>query len=365
MRWMSPGLRQPSNECKFQLNGNDRRCLIVLQKAVISSTSDTLIDAMQALYALSTDAEAAASQRFRLTEILKVYGIIIDVIFDKADCSFLVFAGDTCIVYDRYGELVCQFIDEKAYRKPSLAFLPGNRIALAHRNSFAIWHLTPGHMLATITPQPSTAETNGFAAAGVVAADQTGSKLAFCSAAEPVLHVYNSTSLEELYRLEAAADIKFGAGSLYPDMVWTVYGWLLVGISRDSQIGVPSHVVHVMRPSETDSGKVCQLMQRRLQPEQLPATSPDSAFLCVFDNQSATLKVHDARTGRVVLSQPFVAVQDCTRQELMPDLTTKIWWTEDGRRLVVRVLMRSKDRMKTSQHIMMVQLGSPEWVCRI
>ena len=102
-------------------------------------------------------------------------------------------------------------------------------------------------------------------------------------------------------------------------------------------------------------------MQRRLQPRQLPATSPDSAFLCVFNNQSATLKVHDAHTGRVVLSQPFSAVQDRTRRELMPDLTTKIWWTEDGLRLVVRVLMRSRDLRRTSQHIMMLQLGAPEW----
>ena len=62
-----------------------------------------------------------------------------------------------------------------------------------------------------------------------------------------------------------------------------------------------------------------------------------------------------------LLSQPFVAVQDCTRRELMPDLTTDIWWTEDGRRLVVRVLMRSRDLKRTSQHIMMVQLGAPEY----
>ena len=44
----------------------------------------------------------------------------------------------------------------------------------------------------------------------------------------------------------------------------------------------------------------------------------------------------------------------------MPDLAIKIWWTEDGRRLVVRVLMRSRDFENTSQHIMMVQLGAPE-----
>ena len=85
----------------------------------------------------------------------------------------------------------------------------------------------------------------------------------------------------------------------------------------------------------------------------------------MFNNQSATLKVHDARTGRVVLSQPFMAVQDRTRRKVMPDLTTKIWWTEDGRRLVVRVLMRSRDHKTSSQHILLVQLGAPEWVCRI
>ena len=180
----------------------------------------------------------------------------------------------------------------------------------------------------------------------MVAADQTGAKLAWRSATELVLHVYNSTSLD---RLEAAADVKLGTSSLHSDMMWTMYGWLLVDINRDSQrLGCLFIHLHVMRLSESNSGKLCQLMQRRFQPRQLPATSPDSAFSFVFKNQSATLKVHDACTDRVVLCQPFVAVQDCTRRELMPDLTTKIWWTEDGCRLVVRVLMRSKDFRRTS-----------------
>ena len=145
-----------------------------------------------------------------------------DVIINEADWGFLVFTGYTCIIYDQYGELVCQFIDEETYITPSLAFLPGNRIALAHPVNFAIWDLTSGHMLATISTQPdSLAEPNGPAASGMVAADQTGSKPAWCSAAEPFLHVYNSTSLEKLYCLEAAADINFGAGSLHPDMVST------------------------------------------------------------------------------------------------------------------------------------------------
>ena len=160
---------------------------------------------------------------------------------------------------------------------------------------------------------------------GAVAADQAGSKLAFCSVTEPFLHVYNSTTLEELYCLEAAGNIKLVNNSLRSDMVWTVYGWLLVDtMNRETRFSFND--VRVMRLSDRDSGKVCQLMERRLQPEQRqPATSPDSAFLCVFNDHSATLKVHDARSGRVVLSQPFVAVQNCVRRGLMPDLNTKIW----------------------------------------
>ena len=64
----------------------------------------------------------------------------------------------------------------------------------------------------------------------------------------------------------------------------------------------------------------------------------------------------------VVITTSYLSPALLSRRELMPDLTTKIWWTEDGRRLVVRVLMRSRDLRRTSQHIMMLQLGAPEWV---
>ena len=66
--------------------------------------------------------------------------------------------------------------------------------------------------------------------------------------------------------------------------------------------------------------------------------------------------------GRVVLSQPFMAVQDCKTRELMPDLDTKIWWSEDGCCLVVKAMMSNIDMELISQHIMMMQLGAPERV---
>ena len=88
-----------------------------------------------------------------------------------------------------------------------------------------------------------------------------------------------------------------------------VYNWLLVNICNRQHAPV-SHDLRVIRLSEDGTGKVSQLMKRRHQPKQLPATSPDSAFVCMFDDQSTTLKVHDARTGRVVLSQPLWQFRD-------------------------------------------------------
>ena len=141
---------------------------------------------MQAVYALSTDAEAAASADYMLTKLVEVHGIIDDVMINKADWGFLLFMDSDCIVFSQYGELLCHFIDGKAHVQPSLAFLPSNRIALAHQDGFAIWHLSSSNLLATITPQPgSPAGTGGLAASGVVAADQTGPKLAWCGGASP------------------------------------------------------------------------------------------------------------------------------------------------------------------------------------
>ena len=45
----------------------------------------------------------------------------------------------------------------------------------------------------------------------------------------------------------------------------------------------------------------------------------------------------------------------------MPELDPRICWNKDGRRLVMRVIMCSRDNTKKSQHIMMVQLGAPKW----
>ena len=183
---------------------------------------------MQAVYALSTDAKTTASADYTLTKIVEVLGVIDDVVINDADFSFLLFVQHTCTMFSQYGELVCMFLDSQANTRPSLAFLPGNKIELAHQDSFAVWHLTCGLLLAAVNPQQGKAGARGIILFRAVAADQAGSKLAFCSAAEPFLHVYNSATVEELYCLEAAGNIKLVNNSLRSDMVWTVYGWLLV-----------------------------------------------------------------------------------------------------------------------------------------
>ena len=186
---------------------------------------------MQRLYALGPKSKSDNS----LSKLVEIQGSIHHVILNEADWGFLVFMGfyhPKCLVFNRYGQLKCQIIDELADFRPALAFLPGDRLALAHKDGFALWHLSSGHTLATITPQPGMAGTRGLGNVGLVAANQAGSKLAFCSTAEPVLHVYNSTSLDELYRLEAAADIEVGILSLCSDLLWTVYGWLLVDLNK-------------------------------------------------------------------------------------------------------------------------------------
>ena len=80
----------------------------------VSTAPDTLVCIVQALYALSVDAEAAASADYTLFKTVELHGVIDDVIINKADWRFLVFMDSKYRVYSQQGELMCQIMEDKA-----------------------------------------------------------------------------------------------------------------------------------------------------------------------------------------------------------------------------------------------------------
>ena len=122
------------------------------------------------------------------------HGSITRVAFSPDSSHFTVvwqeFEEEPTLSFNVYS-LACQrlacFEDEAVLIDASLAFISGNRLAVAHLGDFDIRYMSSGELLACAEPEPEPELDGMFRHGGQIAANQAGSKLAF-RAAESVLH---------------------------------------------------------------------------------------------------------------------------------------------------------------------------------
>ena len=87
------------------------------------------------------------------------------------------------------------------------------------------------------------------------------------------------------------------------ELVWGPYCFLLLsGIPWE-----PGRNIHVCLPEPGGQAHHPVLLIEQL-PGQLPALSPGGAFICTFQPQSNTLRVHDVRSGDLELQHAFGTV---------------------------------------------------------
>ena len=204
-------------------------------------------------------------------------------------------------VRDRSGQLLANITWPAAAPfvfETLLAALTGGRLAVGSGAELAVWDLPNGRVLGRRTLCPARDHADG-PKISLIAANRAGTKLACIAAHTTALRVYDAITLDVLGTIKADA----GVTSLSDTLVWSVYGWallgqrLLLGMNADKLLP-EVHFVQ-QRP-----GSDCSKVALQLPVSKAPAFSPCGAFCCSFkDTRSTVMQVHDTRTGVLIASQ--------------------------------------------------------------
>ena len=253
------------------------------------------------------------------------------------DCS-----GCFCRVHQRDGQIVANFqVPElllKGGRQPSLTYALRDRLAIARQDDFGVWQLSSGDLLGiagpSVVPQATQA---GVRCDSTVAANRPGTKLAFFAARTRRLHLYNARTLAPLETMGSLSPA--GRAGILPrdsqrfGMVWDVYGWMMLSGSWSQFEDHKLAMLHLYKARS--DGKYALTLRHQHQLAQLPASSPDGAFvcLCVCSSLAATIKVFDTRTGQLVLSR----LTELPDGVLGHRIHHAIHWSSCGSHIMVRL----------------------------
>ena len=257
---------------------------------------------------------------------------------DPSDTSYNVFRAD--------GQLMASFDDQADSWHPAWAFLADDRVAIAQKTSFRVWHLSSGLLLVTAGPDINPASFS-WKGSGQIATNPIGSRLAFSPVAvqgAPVkLYIYAACTLQLLACLQAdggAASQDPGAvGSHFSGLFWSLHGWMLTYKPSFLHSGGYGHLQ--MMASQAASGVYQHAVMHGCEPYRSPALSPCSSFVLLFEQQRARLEVRDVRNGKLVLSCVVrLAKRMQTHRELEYDIALR--WSSCGNRVVARVRAQAK-----------------------
>ena len=298
---------------------------------------------MQAVYVLEIP-------RWALTKVMHMTGAAAGLVMYSAtwspdslitvpykDCS-----GCFCRVHKRDGQIVADFqVPElllQGGRRPSLAYAMRNRLAIARQDDFGVWQLPSGDLLDIIGPSVVPKATQAEVRCdSTVAANPPGTKLAFFAARTRRLHLYNARTLSPLETMGLLSPA--GRAGILPQdsqrfgMVWDVYGWMLLSGPWSPYEDDKLAMLHLYKARS--DGRYALTLRHEHQPAQLPASSPDGAFvcLCVCKSRAATIKVFNTRTGQLVLSK----LTELPDGVLCHAIHHAIHWSSCGSHIMVRL----------------------------
>ena len=202
-------------------------------------------------------------------------------------------------VYDRNGCEIVRFRDLDS----CAAYVVRNRLAVAHKSFFNIWDLMSGQKHGTL--EPVARENTDSHHQGRIAANGSGTQLAFCPVAAEILHLYDALTLAPLCRLHpAGCNPPRASGSSLCALGWGAsHGWWM-GYGSNSPHGSRMDqpwTVLVVQPQADSTYKEVLRCERQF--GLFPTLSPDGAFMCSFEPLGASINVHDTHSGQLMLAQ--------------------------------------------------------------
>ena len=255
--------------------------------------------------------------------------------------------GQSFMVFSRSCACLASFGDYAVFSRPSMAFVSGNRVAIAHLGDFDVRALSSGELLGTAGPDE---DNDGmFKHGSSIAANPLGSKLAFYPAScviaptheVGVVHIFDAISLEPIAKFRPPAQLLAVPDHDGPvDMVWSVYGWLLT--HHGTNLCEVGHLQLLAPVSGRRRYK--QRLWCERQPWQAPALSPCGAFCCMFDPVKGKIRVADLRSRQTVLVHGLGVTEEVHK---LLDIwaAVNVWWSTCGRRLLDRVFAFDRRKM--------------------
>ena len=249
-------------------------------------------------------------------------------------------SGQSFGVFSRGCECLASFHDKSAFSWPSVAFISGDCVAIAHLGDFDVRHLPSGKLLGSAGPNENVCGI--YRRGGLIAANPSGSQLAFCMAIrvmgasneDRAVHVFDAISLQPVASYRPVAQLRRMPEFAHSvNLVWTAYGWLLAQQGR--YLGELGHLQFWMPLSGT--GMYKQHVWAKQQPLQGPVLSPCGAFCCLYDPAKGGITVVDIRAQQIVLTHALAELEEF-HQHSGTRHAVNVWWSKCGRRLISRAL---------------------------
>lgn len=307
---------------------------------------------MQELYLLDTC-------NYELQRIVRSTDYIAEVTFSKDSQLFLVIWDSRNLetddqqfeVYNCKGRRLASFWDPCTYRHPAIAHLPGSTAAIAHSTNFGLWDLQNGQLLMNVGPGSITVGPEPCR--GLVATNNTCSKLVFSTSQSTTLYVYDAVFLALLGTLlpEAGCTSSVPAPVFChggPALVWGVYGWLV------------SHALYDQPSEHTASAYLLPhaggATYRTVSLEHTglflnwpgsSSLSPCGAYFCRIHPRSTQTQVIDVRSGDIVFNRSLMPARQCLCYAFS-------CWSSCGCRLMVLLHARS-DKGSLNEQLFVLQ----------
>ena len=255
-------------------------------------------------------------------------------------------------VHDSSGQRIAQFRASGQGFDWQLALTAGNRVAAARSQDFSVWDLRSGQLVGTRGPATPATQGPASGCTGLIAANKTGTKLAFCAWGSTAVHLHEAVTLEALGVVHPAdrvmpACLESG-GSQLCGLGWEV-GWnCVVRMHGPQRPCGRHHWQDCLLALRLRAGGLYEEMMRNDPPNAtLPAVSPDGVFMCMFSPSAATIGVYDTRSGQLLSTLAVPALG--STQDQRPDTHVFLWWSTCGHRLLVRILNGLLEQMQVVQ----------------
>ena len=214
-------------------------------------------------------------------------------VFFSFDSSLIVVVNSAANVFNHTGQQLSRIAMPLALPSPRYALAQGGRIAIPIKSELQVWGLLPGGHLGTVQAPVNAANTYHAHGFDNVAANKSGSKLAFMPGGSRVLYLFSALNLDLLACLSPSACAMPISGRVM-GLEWGIWGWL-----ASSHLNQQCES-HLLMP-DSGNNTYCQ---SEVQHAQVQAVSPCGAFACgvdPVDPYTIMIRVSDIRSGQELL----------------------------------------------------------------